>query len=65
LFHGEIDHAGYLRDLDALERNPGDAALAWRHGIGAAVSDFAVRTRELKNWIERQVLPMRSKRGRA
>jgi GMP synthase (glutamine-hydrolysing) len=65
LFHGEVDHASYVRDLDALERNPKDEALAWRHGISAAVSDFASRTRELKNWIERQVLPMRSKRGRA
>jgi hypothetical protein len=33
-------------------------------GISEAVTDPAHRTRELKNWIERMVLPQRSKRGR-
>ena len=65
LCHGDDDHARYIADLDALNRKPGDSALAWQHGITKAVSDFAVRTRELKNWIERQVVPARSKRGRA
>ena len=65
LFKNEVEHASYVRELEALEHNPRDGALAWRHGISAAVSDFDARTRELKNWIERQVLPMRSKRGRA
>jgi GMP synthase (glutamine-hydrolysing) len=65
LCHGDDDHARYVADLDALDRDPGDSALAWQHGITTAVSDFAVRTRELKNWIERQVLPARSRRGRA
>jgi GMP synthase (glutamine-hydrolysing) len=64
LCHGEDDHALYVGDLEALERKPSDRALAWRHGITNAVSDFAVRTRELKNWIERQVMPSRAKRGR-
>ena len=65
LFHGDADHARYVGELEALERAPGNRALAWQHGITTAISDFAVRTREIKNWIERQVLPMRSKRGRA
>jgi GMP synthase (glutamine-hydrolysing) len=65
LFHSEDDHARYVADLEALNRNPRDQALLWRHGVGPAVTDFAGRTRELKNWIERQVLPTRSKRGRA
>lgn len=65
LFHGDGDHARYVGDLEALNRNPRDRALAWQHGITNAISDFALRTRELKNWIERQVLPTRSKRGRA
>ncbi|MBP6014686.1 MAG: type 1 glutamine amidotransferase [Alphaproteobacteria bacterium] len=64
LFKGDADHASYVGELEALERNPKDSALAWRHGISAAVFDFDNRTRELKNWIERQVLPARSKRGR-
>jgi len=65
LFHGEADHASYVAELEALDRNPGDTALTWRHGLSAAAADFATRTREIRNWIERQVLPTRSKRGRA
>ncbi len=64
LFHGDQGHASYVAELEALERKPDDSALIWRHGITNAVSDFAVRTRELKNWIERQVMPSRAKRGR-
>ncbi|MBL9097587.1 MAG: type 1 glutamine amidotransferase [Alphaproteobacteria bacterium] len=65
LFKGDVDHASYVRELEALESNPRDTALTWRHGISSAVYDFGARTQELKNWIERQVLPTRSKRGRA
>jgi GMP synthase (glutamine-hydrolysing) len=64
LFRGEADHARHVEELEALEREPGDVALAWRHGISAAVTDEALRSRELKNWIERLVLPTRAKRGR-
>ena len=64
LFRGEADHARHVEELEALERDPGDVALAWRHGISAAVTDEALRSRELKNWIERLVLPTRAKRGR-
>jgi GMP synthase (glutamine-hydrolysing) len=64
LFKGETDHASYVAELMAMEHGPNDSALAWRHGLSAAVSDFSMRTRELKNWIERLVMPARSKRGR-
>ena len=64
LFHGADDHARHITDLEALNRNPTDRALGWRYGITNAVSDFTMRTRELKNWIERQVMPTRAKRGR-
>jgi GMP synthase (glutamine-hydrolysing) len=65
LFKGDVDHANFVRELEALESNPKDSALTWRHGISSAVYDFGARTQELKNWIERYVLPTRSKRGRA
>ncbi len=65
LFKGDVDHANYVRELEALESNPKDSALTWRHGISSTVYDFGARTQELKNWIERYVLPTRSKRGRA
>jgi GMP synthase (glutamine-hydrolysing) len=64
LFKGDADHAAHVEELEALERNPGDTSLAWRHGLSEAVTDPVHRTRELKNWIERLVLPTRSKRGR-
>ena len=64
LFKGDADHSSFLAELDALEKNSGNSTLAWRHGLSSAVSDFSMRTRELKNWIERLVLPTRSKRGR-
>lgn len=64
LFRGEADHSAHVAELEALEKNSGDTSLAWRHGISPAVTDEALRSRELKNWIERLVLPTRAKRGR-
>jgi GMP synthase (glutamine-hydrolysing) len=37
LFKGDVDHANYVRELEALESNPKDGALTWRHGISSAV----------------------------
>jgi GMP synthase (glutamine-hydrolysing) len=54
----------FAEDLDALHNNPGDKRLAWRHGISKNGLDPKLRTSEIANWIEFQVLPMRVKRGR-
>jgi GMP synthase (glutamine-hydrolysing) len=54
----------FSEDLDALDKNPDDKRLAWRHGINKNVLDKRLRTGEIANWIEFQVLPMRVKRGR-
>jgi GMP synthase (glutamine-hydrolysing) len=54
----------FASDLDALDKNPDDKRLAWRHGISKNVLDKTLRTGEVANWIEFQVLPMRVKRGR-
>jgi len=43
-------------DLTALTENPGDARLAWRFGVGAAITDPLIKLAELRNWLERQVL---------
>jgi hypothetical protein len=56
------DLAAYADDLVALDR--GCARLAWRYGIDAAVTDASLRTREIANWLECQVRPTRSRRGR-
>ena len=54
----------FAEDLDALDKDPQDKRLAWRHGISKNVLDKKLRTMEVANWIEFQVLPMRGKRGR-
>jgi GMP synthase (glutamine-hydrolysing) len=43
-------------DLVALDRDPEDARLAWRFGIGASVTDPRTRLAELRNWLDHQVL---------
>jgi GMP synthase (glutamine-hydrolysing) len=54
----------FSEDLDMLDRDPGCKRLSWRHGISKNVLDKRLRTSEVANWIELQVLPMRVKRGR-
>lgn len=43
-------------DLVALNERPEDQRLAWRFGVGPAITDLTVRLAELRNWLERQVL---------
>jgi GMP synthase (glutamine-hydrolysing) len=54
----------FAGDLDALDRNPAEMRLSWRYGISKNVLDKRLRTGELANWLEYQVLPTRAKRGR-
>jgi GMP synthase (glutamine-hydrolysing) len=63
-FLDKADIEIFAGDLDALDRNPQDTRLAWRHGISKNVLDKRLRVGEVANWIEFQVLPMRAKRGR-
>jgi len=63
-FADNADIEGFAQDLEALDRKPATKRLAWRHGIGKNVLDKTMRTAEVRNWIEFQVLPTRVKRGR-
>jgi GMP synthase (glutamine-hydrolysing) len=63
-FLDDADIRTFADDLDALDRNPDDKRLAWRHGISNNVLDKRLRVGEVANWIEYQVLPTRVKRGR-
>lgn len=54
----------FAQDLDALDRDPACKRLSWRHGVSSNVLDKKLRTSEIANWIEFQVLPARVKRGR-
>lgn len=63
-FASEADMKSYAEDLDLLDRDPGCKRLSWRHGVSSNVLDKKLRTGELANWLEFQVLPVRAKRGR-
>jgi GMP synthase (glutamine-hydrolysing) len=56
--------ATFAGDLDTLDRDPSVGRLAWRYGISHNILNKKLRTGELANWIEYQVLPARVKRGR-
>lgn len=63
-FADEGDMTSFAGDLDVLDREPACKRLAWRHGVSSNVLDKTLRTGELANWLEFQVLPTRAKRGR-
>jgi GMP synthase (glutamine-hydrolysing) len=56
--------ATFAGDLDTLDRNPNEKRLSWRYGISRNVLDKRLRTGEIANWLQYQVLPTRAKRGR-
>ena len=55
--------AAYAADLRVLQERPADSPLAWKHGLGPALTDPAIRLREIQNWIDRQVLPRATQHG--
>jgi GMP synthase (glutamine-hydrolysing) len=63
-FQDEADINIFAGDLDVLDANPAEKRLSWRYGISKNVLDKRLRTGEIANWIEYQVLPTRAKRGR-
>jgi GMP synthase (glutamine-hydrolysing) len=64
-FADEATRDAYAADLETLEREPDNKPLAWRYGIDETVLNPSIRTAELANWINHQVLPTRARRGRA
>jgi GMP synthase (glutamine-hydrolysing) len=55
--------ADYAADLRRLQANPGDDPLLWRHALGPAMRDPALRLVEIQNWLDAEVLPHASRRG--
>jgi len=49
--------AAFAGELRALETNPADATLLWKHGLGPAMRDQALRLLEIRNWLNVNVLP--------
>jgi GMP synthase (glutamine-hydrolysing) len=54
----------HTQDLRALEKDASRTDIAWRLGYDADILEPARRLTEIRNWIERLVLPFMSKRGR-
>ncbi len=49
--------AAFAGELRALEANPSDATLLWKHGLGPAMRDETLRLLEIRNWLSVNVLP--------
>ncbi len=54
--------AAFVADLRALQANPADSALLWKHGLGPAMRTEALRLLEIRNWLQIQVLPAIARR---
>jgi GMP synthase (glutamine-hydrolysing) len=63
-FRDNAEIAEFAGDLDTLAHDPNCKRLSWRYGISKNVLDKKLRTSEIANWLEFQVLPVRVKRGR-
>jgi GMP synthase (glutamine-hydrolysing) len=64
-FTDENALVAHAAELDSLNRNPDQKWLAWKHALDHLVLDKSIRVKEIRNWIDHQVLPARTKRGRA
>jgi GMP synthase (glutamine-hydrolysing) len=54
----------HAEDMKTLQKDPSRTDIAWRLGYDADVLEPARRLTEIRNWIERLVLPLMSQRGR-
>jgi GMP synthase (glutamine-hydrolysing) len=48
--------AAFAAELRALQANPSDAPLLWKHGLGSAMGTEALRLLEIRNWLQADVL---------
>ena len=55
----------WLADLDTLVADPGRHDISWRYGIGPDLLDEKRRLKEIENFVDRRVRPVKSARGRA
>jgi GMP synthase (glutamine-hydrolysing) len=63
-FASDTELFDYSQRVETLHAEPGNKPLAWQLGVDPQLLDKNCRTREIRNWITHQVLPMRSKRNR-
>jgi GMP synthase (glutamine-hydrolysing) len=63
LFADRAELESFVADLRSLMRDPHDRRLAWKHGLGPAVQEEAMKLAELRNWLELEVLPYARRRA--
>jgi len=49
--------AAFAGELRALQADPSDSALLWKHALGPAMRSEALRLLEVRNWLGAKVLP--------
>jgi GMP synthase (glutamine-hydrolysing) len=57
MFGDQPGLSAFAADLRALQSNPADSSLLWKHGLGTAMRSDALRVLEIRNWLESQVRP--------
>jgi GMP synthase (glutamine-hydrolysing) len=62
LFTDRAELEAFAAELLALMQEPANARLTWKHGLGAALQEDALRLAELRNWLEQQVTPYARRR---
>jgi GMP synthase (glutamine-hydrolysing) len=63
MFRDRAALAAFAADLRALQTNPADSALLWKHGLGPAMQSEALRLLEIRNWLAAEVLPRAARRA--
>jgi GMP synthase (glutamine-hydrolysing) len=56
LVRDQADLEALAADLVALDANPSDARLAWRFGVGEAITNPDIKLAELRNWLQQRVI---------
>jgi GMP synthase (glutamine-hydrolysing) len=57
MFQDAAALAAFAADLRALQSNPSDAVLLWKHGLGPAMRKESLRLLEIRNWLQAKVAP--------
>lgn len=57
MFRDALTLSAFVADLRALQSNPADMPLLWKHGLGPAMRDEALRLLEIRNWLDAAVRP--------
>jgi GMP synthase (glutamine-hydrolysing) len=57
MFRDGASLAAFAGELRALQANPADATLLWKHGLGPGMQSEPLRLLEIRNWLQVQVRP--------